>query len=115
MMTDCDIKYTDHAFERMAERGITRPMIEAAIVAGECTEQRRGAKRYTLCGLVVVVDSKHVVTAFFDSDARPRGQWSPKKRQRRCRAKQHKPTWISGRGHINISLANAYLRQAERV
>lgn len=110
-----ELKYTEHAFERMTERGITRPMVEAVVRCGEGRQEagRPDVCKYRLEGLVVVVDSGVVVTVFFDSDARKRGQWSPKKRERRRRTGELKPNYIEGRGKINIRQQVYYLRKME--
>ena len=110
-----DLRYTDHAFERMAERDISRATVEAVVVAGAVEVERCGVCRYTLEGLVVVVDGRDVVTAYYDSDQRPRGQWSPKKKQRKGQEKRRefKPQYIEGRGHINTRRQAYYQRQME--
>jgi hypothetical protein len=110
-----EIKYTEHAFERMTERGITRPMVEAVVRCGESQREeiRPQVCKHRLEGLVVVVDRGVVVTVFFDSNTRKRGQWSPKKRQRRCRPGEMKPHYFEGRGKINVRLHAHYIRQME--
>lgn len=108
------LKYTNHAFERMTERDITRPMVEAVVNCGVLDRiQERGVKRYRLEGLVVVVDGQDVVTVYFDSDARQRGRWSTKKKQRRCRPGEMKPHYFEGRGKVNVRLHAHYMRQME--
>lgn len=106
------LKYTEHAFARMAERDINRSMVEAVVMAGSVRVEITGVCRYTLEGLVVVVYGQDVVTAYYDSNCRQVGQWNPKKKQRKCRVK-HRPVWIDGRGKINIELSRAYMRQME--
>lgn len=110
-----EIKYTDHAFERMAERGISRPMVEAVVRCGILEQVESGGEhRYRLEGLVVVVGKRGVVTAYFDGKARKRGSWSPKKRQRRCRRDQElKPHYFEGRGLVNIRLQAKYMKHLE--
>lgn len=112
-MSPRELRYTEHAFSRMTERDITRSTVEAVVAAGDVEIERDGVHRYTLEGLVVVVDGNDVVTAYYDSDTLARSRWGIKKKQRRCRPKQHKATYIPGRGKINISLSQAYLRQME--
>ena len=108
------IKYTNHAFDRMAERDITRPMVEAVVRSGKLDKVEVGdIRRYRLENLIVVLDGQDVVTVFFDSDARQRGQWSAKKKQRRGRNGEMKPHFIPGRGKVNIRQQEYYLRQLE--
>ena len=81
-----EIKYTQHAFDRMTERNISRAMVEAVVFSGRMEREEIGdVRRYRLEGLVVVLDGNDVVTAYFDSDERKPGQWNPKKKQRRGR------------------------------
>lgn len=111
-MSTGELKYTNHAFDRMTERGITRPMVEAVVVSGELErEERPGVRRYRLEGLVVIVDHGAVVTAFFDSDTRQRGQWGPKKRQRKGRIGELKPHYFDGRGKVNVRKQQFYFKQ----
>lgn len=109
-----ELRYTEHAFNQMTKRDISRATVEAVVVSGSVFVEFSGVRRYTLEGLVVVVDGKKVVTAYFDSDKRQRSRWGTKKKQRRCRPMHHKPTWIDGRGKINLSLAQSYMRQMEK-
>lgn len=109
-----ELGYTTHAFDRMTERDISRASVEAVVRSGEIERiERHGVVRYRLESLVVVVDRCDVVTVYFDSDMRQRGDWSPKKRQRRGQRKEAKPTYIPGRGKINIARQESYLRQME--
>ena len=109
-----EIKFTAHAFDRMTERDISRAAVEAVIRCGELERiERHGVKRYRLEGLVVVLDGQDVVTVFFDSDARQRGQWSAKKKQRRGRNGEFKAHYIPGRGKVNLRLHAHYMRQME--
>lgn len=109
-----ELGYTTHAFDRMAERDISSASVEAVVRSGEIDNiDRRGVVRYRLESLVVVVDGADVVTVYHDSDMRQRGDWSPKKRQRRGRKKEAKPAYIPGRGKINLTLQASYLRQME--
>lgn len=108
------IGYTTHAFDRMTERDISRASVEAVVRSGEIDHiDRRGVVRYRLESLVVVVDGCDVVTVYHDSDMRRRGDWSPKKRQRRGHKREAKPAYIPGRGKINLTLQALYLQQME--
>lgn len=105
--------YTKHAFERMTERDISRASVEAVVRHGDVERiDRHGVVRYRLEGMVVVLDGSDVVTVYNDSDLRAKSDWSPKKKQR-CRSKETKPTYIRGRGHINIKRQDMLLRQME--
>ena len=109
------LKYTEHAFYRMTERDINRAMVEAVVMSGSVMVEITGVCRYTLEGLVVVVDGQDVVTAYYDSDCRQVGQWNPKKKQRKGQQKRTAPasTWIGQRGRkINIKLSERYAREA---
>lgn len=108
-----NLRYTEHAFERMAERDISRATVEAVVVAGQVEIEPGGVCRYTMEGLVVVVDGRNVVTVYFDSAKRQRSQWGPKQRQRRRRHLAIKPQYFEGRGYINIRQQAFYQRQAE--
>ena len=109
-----ELKYTNHAFDRMSERDITRPMVEAVVNCGVLEGiQERGVKRYRLEGLVVVLDGQDVVTVYFDSDERKRGRWSVKKKQRRCRFGEFKAHYFEGRGKINVRLHAHYMKNME--
>lgn len=106
--------YTKHAFNRMTERDISRASVEAVVRHGDIKRiDRHGVVRYRLESMVVVLDGADVVTVYYDSDIRTKSNWSPKKRQQRCRSKETKPTYIRGRGHINIKRQDMLLRQME--
>lgn len=110
-----DIKYTNHAFDRMTERDISRATIEAVIRCGRLErEEINDVRRYRLENMVVVMDGNAVVTVYSDSDERKHGKWSPKKRQRRGRNGELKPHFIPGRGKINIRQQEYYLRKMEK-
>lgn len=105
------IGYTEHAFKRMTERGISRATVEAVIRCGDVERVEDGGKRrYALFGMIVVVDGENVVTVF--SNGKQKSRWSPKKRQRKRRL-DLKPSYIEGRGKINIKLQREYYRQME--
>ncbi len=109
------LKYTEHAFSRMTKRDINRAMIEAAVISGSVMVEITGVCRYTLEGLVVVVDGNNVVTTYYDSALRQAGNWNPKKKQRKVRQLRTSPesTWIGQRGRkINIKLSAQYAREA---
>ena len=109
-----DIKYTNHAFERMAERDISRANVEAVIASGTIEKEELGnVLRYRLENMVVVLDGNTVVTVFFDSDCRQQVQWNPKKRQRKGRNGEMKAHYIPGRGKVNIRQQAYYLRKVE--
>ena len=109
-----EIKYTQHAFERMTERDISRAMVEAVVFSGRMEREEIGdVRRYRLEGLVVVLDGNDVVTVYFDSDERKPGKWCPKKKQRRGRNGEMKPHYIPGRGKINLRQQEYYLRKME--
>jgi len=76
--------YTNHALERMRERSLTIPMVEAVLRAGEIEPDLDGfGVRATLCGITVVVDAYHgaIVTVF---DRRnPPARISPKRLARK--------------------------------
>lgn len=74
-MSPRDLRYTEHAFARMTERDITRSMVEAVVASGDVEAERCWVRRYTLEGLVVVVDGNDVVTAYYDSDTQSRSRW----------------------------------------
>ena len=115
-MVGPDLRYTAHAFERMTERDISRATVEAVVMAGAVEVERCVVCRYTLEGLVVVVDGRDVVTAYYyDSDLRQRGDWNPKKKQRKGQEKRRrlKPQYIKGRGHINTRQQAYYQQQME--
>ena len=109
------IKYTNHAFDRMAERDITRPMVEAVVRSGKLDRVEVGdIRRYRLENLIVVLDGNDVVTVYFDDDARKTtNTWGRKKKQRRGRNGEMKPHFIPGRGKVNIRQQEYYLRQLE--
>lgn len=110
-----EIKYTQHAFDRMTERDISRAMVEAVVFSGRMEREEVGdVRRYRLEGLIVVLDGQNVVTVYFDSDERKYGKWSPKKKQRRGRNGEMKPHYIPGRGKINIRQQAYYLRKMEK-
>ena len=112
-MESSEIGYTTHAFNRMAERDISRSMVEAVIRCGDLERvDSHGVLRFRLEGLVVILDKQDVVTVFFDSDLRPRSKWSPKKRQRKWH-QEVKPCYFKGRGKINTRQQDSYLRQME--
>ena len=119
-MTQSDeIKYTNHAFDRMTERDISRSTIEAVVRSGrmvreEMRNEMHDVRRYRLENMVVVMDGNVVVTVYFDSDERKPGQWSPKKKQRLGRQGEMKPHFFSGRGKVNIRQQEYYLRKMER-
>lgn len=109
-----NINYTEHAFSRMTERGISRSMVEAVVVSGVMEREEIGnVRRYRLEGFVVVLDGNDVVTVYFDSNERKSYQWSPKKKQRRGRREEMKAHYIPGRGKVNISQQEYYLRKME--
>jgi hypothetical protein len=108
-----EIRYTVHAGARVAVRDIPQSAVNAAIASGAVEVETGGVRRYTLEGLIVVVDGCDVVTAFYDSDLRRRGAWGPKKKQRRCRRGEMKPHYFEGRGHINVRRQAYYQQQAE--
>ena len=108
------INYTQHAFSRMTERGISRSMVEAVVISGVVEREETGnVRRYRLDCLVVVIDGNDVVTAYFDSNERKPSQWNPKKKQRRGRKGEMKSHYIPGRGKVNIRLQEYYLRKME--
>lgn len=110
-----DIKYTNHAFDRMTERDISRATIEAVVRSGRLEREEIGdVRRYRLENMVVVLDGNEVVTVYFDSSERKSGAWSPKKRQRRGRQGEMKPHFFAGRGKVNIRQQEYYLRKMER-
>lgn len=110
-----EIKYTQHAFERMTERDISRAMVEAVVFSGRMEREEIGdVRRYRLEGLIVVLDGNDVVTVYFDSDERKPGKWGPKKKQRRGRRGELKPHYIPGRGKINLRQQEYYLRKMEK-
>lgn len=110
-----EIKYTNHAFERMTERNISRATVEAVVRCGRLErEEINDIRRYRLENMVVVMDGNVVVTVYFDSDERKPGQWSPKKKQRRGRNGEMKPHYFTGRGKINVRQQDYYLRKMER-
>ena len=110
-----DIKYTQHAFDRMTERDISRAMVEAVVFSGRLDREEIGnIRRYRLEGLVVVLDGNDVVTVYFDSDGRRKPDWNPKKKQRRGRQGEMKAHYIPGRGKVNIRQQAYYLRRMER-
>lgn len=110
-----DIKYTNHAFDRMTERDISRATIEAVVRCGRLEREEIGdVRRYRLENMVVVMDGNVVVTVYFDSDERKPGQWNPKKKQRRGRQGEMKPHFFAGRGKVNIRQQNYYLSKLER-
>jgi hypothetical protein len=114
-MNQEEIRYTQHAFDRMTERDISRAMVEAVVFSGRMEREEIGdVRRYRLEGLIVVLDGQNVVTVYFDSDERKHGKWSPKKRQRRGRNGEMKPHFIAGRGKINIRQQEYYLRKMEK-
>ena len=60
-----DMRLTSHAAARLAERGLTMPIIQAVIEHGEVIrEDAVGAERRSLNGYVVVIQGKAVVTAW---------------------------------------------------
>lgn len=110
-----DIKYTNHAFDRMTERDISRATIEAVVRCGRLEREEIGdVRRYRLENMVVVMDGNVVVTVYFDSDERKPGRWNPKKKQRRGRQGEMKPHFFAGRGKVNIRQQEYYLRKMER-
>lgn len=110
-----DIKYTNHAFDRMTERDISRATVEAVVRCGRLErEEINDIRRYRLENMVVVMDGVTVVTVYFDSDERKTGQWNPKKKQRRGRNGEMKPHYFAGRGKVNIRQQNYYLSKLER-
>lgn len=110
-----DIKYTNHAFDRMTERDISRATIEAVVRSGRLEREEIGeVRRYRLENMVVVMDGNVVVTVYFDSDERKPGQWSQKKKQRRGRNGEMKPHYFTGRGKVNIRQQEYYLRRMEK-
>lgn len=110
-----DIKYTNHAFDRMTERDISRATIEAVVRSGRLEREEVGeVRRYRLENMVVVMDGNVVVTVYFDSDERKPGHWSPKKKQRRGRNGEMKPHYFTGRGKVNVRQQEYYLRKMER-
>jgi uncharacterized GH25 family protein len=110
-MSPSDLKYTTHAFERMAERDISRATVEAVVVSGEMTIERGGIRRYSLEGLIVIVDGRDVVTAYFNRNHRRSSSWGPKQRQRRGQRQEYKPQYFKGRGYINVRQQEHYQRQ----
>ena len=110
-----NLRYTDHADGRVTWRDIQQSAIMAVIVSGEVEVEPGGVKRYTLEGFVVVVDGRNVVTAYYDSDLRHRGDWSQKKKQRKMQEKRRRfnPQYIEGRGHINVRRQELHQRQIE--
>lgn len=54
-MREDDVIITYHAEERMRQRGITRPMVYAALEHGTIEERRSGAVSYKLEGVHVIV------------------------------------------------------------
>ena len=109
-----EIKYTQHAFDRMTERDISRAAVEAVVRTGRMEREELNVRRYRLEGIVVVIDGHNVVTVYFDSDERKPGQWNPKKKQRRGRNGEMKPHYIPGRGKINLRQQEYYLRKMEK-
>ena len=110
-----DIKYTQHAFDRMTERDISRSMVAAVVFSGLLEREEIGnVLRYRLEGLVVVLDGNDVVTVYFDSDERKPGRWNPKKKQRRGRNGEMKAHYIPGRGKVNLRQQEYYLRKMEK-
>ena len=110
-----DIKYTNHAFDRMTERDISRATVEAVVRCGTVErEDGNDVRRYRLENMVVVMDGNVVVTVYFDSDERKPGQWNPKKKQRRGRNGEMKPHFIPGRGKVNIRQQEYYLLKMEK-
>ena len=109
-----DIKYTNHAFDRMTERDISRATIEAVVRCGRLEREEIGdVRRYRLENMVVVMDGNVVVTVYFDSDERKPGKWNPKKKQRLGRQGEMKPHFFTGRGKVNIRQQEYYLRKME--
>lgn len=107
------LKYTLHALDRMNERDISTATVDAVIASGVSTVGPRGSMRYKLEGMVVVVDGDDIVTVYFDSKKRQRGQWNPKKKQRKGRLGEMKPTYIQGRGAVNIKQQEHFMKQME--
>lgn len=110
------IKYTNHAFDRMAERDITRPMVEAVVRSGKLDRVEVGdIRRYRLENLIVVLDGNDVVTVYFDDDARrTTNTWGRKKKQRKGRKGEMKAHFFNDRGRkINIRQQEYYLRKME--
>jgi len=108
-------RYTEHAFERMTERNITRPMIDAVIACGESLPcGANGETKYKLEGLVVVVGNRGIITAYFTENEKC-GKWSRKKAQRIGNDhKEMKPHFFKKRGKVNVRQQEYYLRLAEK-
>ena len=98
-----------HAQKRMDDRDITRPMIKAVIASGKQCLNDNGCIEYQIDDLVVVVDPEQlfIITVFFKDRRKKPSVWGPKKRQRAYK-KEMKPTYIKGRGKINIKQQEQY-------
>lgn len=108
------LTYSAHAKYRMDERNISKATVNAVVNSGEIIEiEESGVKRIRLLDFIVVVDDSKVVTVFSDSDMKCQSCWSPKKKQREGN-KVHRATYIEGRGRVNISLSNAYLKEMRK-
>ena len=101
--------YTSHLYERMIDREIGWPTIEAVARSGEVVEEHPdGVRKLELCGFIVVMDGEKLVTVYRDSGSEPK----PKPKRKKPRREEFKADWIRGR-RVNVRLTNYYLGMAD--
>ena len=101
--------YTSHLYERMIDREIGWPTIEAVARSGKLIEDHQnGVRKLELFGFVVVMDGEKLVTVYRDRESEPK----PRPKCKKQRREEFKPDFLRGR-KVNIKLTNHYLGMME--
>jgi hypothetical protein len=61
-MGELRLKFTDHCFKRMVERGISPRMIYSIVRRGDKSIQKDGNECYSIGNTMVIVDKYRVIT-----------------------------------------------------
>ena len=102
--------YTSHLYERMIDREIGWPTIEAVARSGEVIEEHPdGVRKIELCGFIVVMDGEKLVTVYRDREADPK----PRPKRKKPSREEFKPDFLRGR-MVNVRLTKYYIGMVER-
>ena len=97
--------YTSHLYDRMIDREIGWPTIEAVARSGEVVEEHPdGVRKLELCGFIVVMDGEKLVTVYRDREAEPK----PRVKRKKPRREEFKPDFLRGR-LVNVKLTKYFL------
>ena len=102
--------YTSHLYERMIDREIGWPTIEAVARSGKLIEDHQnGVRKLELFGFVVVMDGEKLVTVYRDREAEPK----PMVKRKKPRREEFKADFLRGR-MVNVRLTKYYLGMVDR-